>query len=186
MPDYCNHRLVSSITDKVFYNFIALQDFKLHRNMFFRFWYQNPLTTPPRDVIHVLYRLSRLYMLVPSMSCTSGEVVVNRFPQRRDRLAHKIIQDIAARNPPRTALATISSFHCPYPISHRTLRRPAALPCYTGPSYEGSRSEPANQPRSCDTPQPHFQTEDIILCSTRSILIIAYFYVNCVKVEENH
>lgn len=21
--------------------------------------------------------------------------------------------------------------------------------------------EPANQPRSCDTPQPHFQTEDI-------------------------
>lgn len=116
----------------------------------------------------------------------SGEVVVNRFPQRRVHLAHKIIQDIAARNPPRTALATISSFHCPYPISHRTLRRPAALPCYTGPSYEGSRSEPANQPRSCDTPQPHFQTEDIILCSTRSILIIAYFYVNCVKVEENH
>ena len=29
----------------------------------------------------------------------SGEVVVNRFPQRRDRLAHKIIQDIAVTQP---------------------------------------------------------------------------------------
>lgn len=153
MPDYCNHRLVSSITDKVFYSFIALQDFKLYRNMFFRFWYQNPLTTPPRDVSHVLYRLSRLYMLVPSMSCTSGEVVVNQLPQQSGSHTHKIYKDIAVTQP------------TPYCSgNHKFLSLPL-------PKYRTYHMIPANQPRSCDTPQPDNKEED-------TVFLLHSFYFN--------
>ena len=108
---------------KFFNSFIALQDFKLYRNMF-RFWYQNPLTTPPRDVFHVLYSVSvpfrwyhdndtdtSLYTYHCQAPCIgSGEVVVNRFPQRRDYL-------------------TLSNFkECRYV--------PCGVALHPGPSYE--------------------------------------------------
>nr|DAP30018.1 MAG TPA: hypothetical protein [Caudoviricetes sp.] len=62
---------------------------------------------------------------------------------------------------------------------------PEALLCYTGPSYEGlhywliSRGAVTSRSRI---------TKRMILsfCYTRSILIIAYFFVNCVKVADNH
>lgn len=153
MPDYCNHRPVSSITDKVFYSFIALQDFKLHRNMFFRFWYQNPLTTPPRDVIHVLYRLSRLYMLVPSMSCTSGEVVVNQLPQRSGSHTVKLYKGVTV-----FGLFVCLALTWRYRLSH-------------------------NQPPSYDTRQPNNKRRTVniqrsrLLSPTGFIVIITYYFV---------
>lgn len=123
-------------------------------------------------------------MLVPSMSCTSGEVVVHRFPQRRDHLAHKIIQRysshathpvllwqpsipcfaptqlpfslclLSAASECLTSIYSITEPYCLYALL-RSSGRPGIHAMFpTNGTNLMDYLEPANQPPGCDTRQP--------------------------------